>query len=74
MLSFFLRGVWGGVWGLVRSVPGFSGLLLTSPPVVSLLAVPKRLFCFGSFVILDVARCYLWVFSLYINIKIVAEC
>ena len=29
-----------------------------------------RLFCFGSLVILDVARCYLWLFTLYINIKI----
>ena len=25
---------------------------------------------FGSLVILDVARCYLWLFRLYINIKI----
>ena len=25
-------------------------------------------FCFGSLVILDVARCYLWLFTLYINI------
>ena len=32
--------------------------------------VPRRLFCFGSLVILDVARCYLWLFTLYINIKI----
>ena len=39
-------------------------------PVISLLAVPRRLFYFGSLVILDVARCYLWLFSLYINIKI----
>ena len=29
---------------------------------------PRRLFCFGSLVILDVARCYLWLFTLYINI------
>ena len=29
-----------------------------------------KLFCFGSLVILDVARCYLWLFTLYINIKI----
>ena len=29
-----------------------------------------RLFCFGSLVILDVARCYMWLFTLYINIKI----
>ena len=28
------------------------------------------LFCFGSLVILDVAWCHLWLFSLYINIKI----
>ena len=35
-----------------------------------LLAVPRRLFCFGSLVILDVARYYLWLFTLYINIKI----
>ena len=27
-------------------------------------------FCFGSLVILDVACCYLWLFPLYINIKI----
>ena len=25
---------------------------------------------FGSLVILDVARCYLWLFTLYMNIKI----
>ena len=37
---------------------------------ISLLAVPRRLFCFGSLVILVVARCYLWLFLLYINIKI----
>ena len=40
------------------------------PPVISLLAVPRLLFCFSSLVILDVACCYLWLFSLYINIKI----
>ena len=33
-------------------------------------AVPKWMFCFGSLVILDVACCYLRLFSLYINIKI----
>ena len=31
---------------------------------------PRRLFCFGSFVILDVARFYLWLFLLLINIRI----
>ena len=30
----------------------------------------KVALCFGSLVILDVARCYLWLSSLYINIKI----
>ena len=34
-------------------------ILVQVPPVISLLAVPRRLFCFGSLVILDVARCYL---------------
>ena len=42
----------------------------SSPPVIFMLAVPRRLFCFGSLAILDVARCYLWLFTLYINIKI----
>ena len=27
-------------------------------------------FCLGSLVILDVACCYLWLFTLYINMKI----
>ena len=30
----------------------------------------QGLFCLGSLVPLDVARCYLWLFSFYINIKI----
>ena len=38
--------------------------------LIALMAVPRRLFCFGSSMILDVACCYLWLFSLYINIKI----
>ena len=44
--------------------------LVQTPQYFLLLAVPRRLFCFGSLVILDVARCYLWLFTLYINIKI----
>ena len=31
---------------------------------------PKAALLFGSLVILDMARCYLWLFTLYINIKI----
>ena len=30
----------------------------------------KNLFSVGSLVILDVARCYLWLFTLYVNSKI----
>ena len=44
--------------------------LVQAPQYFLSLAVPRRLFCFGSLVILDVARCYLWLFTLYINIKI----
>ena len=32
--------------------------------------LPRFVLMFGSLVILDVARCYLWLFTLYINIKI----
>ena len=39
-----------------------------------LLAVPRRLFCFGSLVILDVVCCYLSLFVVYINIKIDVKC
>ena len=49
---------------------GLVGHKLVQAPSVSLLAVPRRLFCFGFLVILDVACCYLWLFLLYINIKI----
>ena len=38
--------------------------------VDTFLVVPRRFFCFGSLVILDVACCYLWLFLLYINMKI----
>ena len=41
-----------------------------SPPVILLLAVPRRLFCFGSLVILDVVCCYLSLFLLYIYIYV----
>ena len=33
-------------------------------------ALKTTFFCCGSLVILDVARWYLWLFTLYINIKI----
>ena len=51
---------------LYISVTGIASLI----PDKLLLAVPRRLFCLGSLVILDVVRCYLWLFTLYINIKI----
>ena len=43
---------------------------LKPPPVILLLAVPRRLFCFGSLVILDVSFRYLSLFLLYINIEV----
>ena len=56
-----------------KMLPNSLSFFLRASPQLSeflLLAVPRRLFCFGSLVILDVARCYLWLFTLYINIKI----
>ena len=38
--------------------------------IICLILGKLRFFSFGSLVILDVACCYLWLFSLYINIKI----
>ena len=49
---------------------GWSTANQLKSPVIILPAVPRRLFCFDSLVILDVTRCYLWLFLLYINIKI----
>ena len=49
-----------------KRTKGEGGYLLL---VISLLAVARRLFCFGSLVILDVTCCYLWLFSLYKNSK-----
>ena len=42
----------------------------SSPPVILLLVVLRRLFCFGSLVVLDVVFRCLSFFLLYINIKI----
>ena len=44
--------------------------LVEAPQWFLLLAVPGQGFCFGSLMILDVAHCCLWLFTLYINIKI----
>ena len=41
-----------------------------APRVILLLAVQRRLFCFGFLVDLDVVCRYLSLFLLYINIKI----
>ena len=65
------RGLTGGFL-LFRN---FSVAISMSPRVcfilvLMLISVPRRLFCFGSLVILDVARSYLWLFTLYTNIKI----
>ena len=43
--------------------------LIMKPPVILLLAVPRRLFCFGSLVNLDGVCRYLSLLLLFINIK-----
>ena len=53
--------------GHVTSLGGFR-LAPPTPPVLSLPAVPRRLFCFGSFVIFDVACCCLYLFSLCVDV------
>ena len=50
----FPRGVLDEILNLIESVSEVFPLL----------------FCFGSLLISGVARCYLWLFTLYINIKI----
>ena len=81
MLSFFPRDVLDEILDLIGSVSegfhsgrGLAGRKLVQPPppthVILLLAVPRRLFSFGSLLILDVVCRYLSLFFLYINIKI----
>ena len=41
----------------------------SSPSVILLLAVPKRLFCFGSSVVLDLVCSYVLFFLLDIKIE-----
>ena len=59
------------VWGTKAELRARIGRPQTSwsPPAIFIAGRPKAAFCFGSLVILDVARCYLWLFTLYINIK-----
>ena len=47
---------------------------LLKPPIILLMAVPRRLFCSNSLVILDVVCRFLSLFLLYINTKIDAKC
>ena len=42
---------------------------LPPPPVILLLAAPRRLFCFGSLVVLDVVCGYVLLFLLDMKIK-----
>ena len=50
---------------------GLVGRWLVGPPGDFIAGRPGwRLFWFGSLVVLGVACCYLWLFQLYINIKI----
>ena len=45
-------------------------LVEAPPPVIFIAGRPKAALLVWFLVILDVARCYLWLFTLYINIKI----
>ena len=60
------------VWGTKPEIRARVGRPQTSwsPPVILLLAIPRQLFCFGSFVVLDVVFRYLSLFLLYITIEI----
>ena len=48
---------------------GWSTANRFKPPVILLLAVPRRLFCFGSMVVLDVVYGYVLLFLLDIKIE-----
>ena len=58
--SFDCLGFWGEDW----SAAGW-----LRPPMILLLAVPGRLYCFGSLVILDVVCRYLSLFLYKIDVK-----
>ena len=62
------------VWGAGAGRGWRRGLvgrgLVGAPRWFLLLAVPGRLFCFGSLLILDVARCGLWLFALCVDVEI----
>ena len=63
MLSFFLRGVLDEILNLIESVsedfPSTLYCCNCCNRVILLLAVPRRLFCFGSLVVLGVVFRYL---------------
>ena len=66
----------GNIFIISEDLLGFAFLshlftcIKMTPSKLRLLAVPRRLFCFGSLVILYVVCRYLSLFMLYININI----
>ena len=82
VLFFFPRGVLDEILNLIESVSqGFpsyfwstANKLVEAPPpqplqVILLLAVQRRVFCFGSLVVLDVICGYVFLFVLDIKIE-----
>ena len=77
MVRLWVGGLPRGAGSWVSGGPGRSlgrGLvdrgLVGAPRWFLLLAVPGRLFCFGSLVVLGVARCYLWLFALCVDVEV----
>ena len=86
VLSFFPRDVLDEILKLIESVsedfPSYSCIsellclccveFLKNLPVHSFnaLIIPILRDCLPNYFLVDVARCYLWLFTLYINIKI----
>ena len=75
MVSFFPRGVLDEILNLIETVSeGFPSYSLSTangfkPPEILLLAIPRRFFCFGSLVVLNVACGYVLLFLLDIKIE-----
>ena len=67
----FSRTVFNQIYiSYIRPVLEYSAIVWDGCTIQDKSAVPRRLFCFGSLVVLDVVFRYLSLFLLYINIKI----
>ena len=68
-LTFLIRRMYHQILNFVFSRHG-RPQTSSRPPVILLLAVPRRLFCFGSLVVLDVVCDYVLLSLLDIKLKI----